>query len=351
MRATFNGVIGCAAAAVAILATATPAGAQAPPAVLGPYDGEIPFACELQNVGTGTDFPDPGADPLCVEFDKTNQNVTDLGLVEFTAQEPSRVAAAATKCFYFQRDHWTGSIVQGAQPEVWHWDGDYFFDRARGVGGVSVRNLRLGGSPASAAPFVPDAYRPFFDDQGGGGVEVLTESDPDPGCASKVDTPEERDRVYGGRGVSPGCLDPGGVIRGRRVGPARLGRTRDRVRSKLGPPSYARQRVDAWCLVGKGELRVAYTRRGRAKAIVTSGRGHSFRAVARGDRLRRALRRLDIAQRLNLREGGRLLIVADPGRRRQVWLGTRHERVRWVLVQRRGRLPAVTFAQLIRRLP
>src|SRR3954452_6710615 len=84
--------------------------------VVGPYDGEIPFNCELQNVGTGTNFPEPHADPFCVEFDKTNQNVTDFGLADFTAQEPARVAAAGDKCFYFQRDHWTGSIVQSQSP-------------------------------------------------------------------------------------------------------------------------------------------------------------------------------------------------------------------------------------------
>jgi hypothetical protein len=339
------------AAAIVLLTTAAQATAQAPPAVVGPYAGEIPFRCELQNVGTGTAYPDPVADPFCVEFDKTNQNLAELGLVEFTAQEPARVAAAATKCFYFQRDHWTGSVVQGGEPELWHWDGDYFFDRARGVGGVSVRNLRVGGSPQSAAPFVPEAYKPYFDENGGGGVEVLTESNPDPTCAAKVDTPAERDRVYGNRGIPPGCIDPGGGIRGRRVGPARIGRTRAQVRRRLGSPSYSRHRVDAWCLVGKGELRVAYSGRGRAKAIVTSGRGHSFRGVARGDRVRRALRRLHVAQRLNLHGGGRLLIVADPGRRRQVWLGTRGQRVRWVLVQDRGRLPASTFGRLIRRMP
>ena len=38
--------------------------------------GTNPFVCTLQQAGTGTDFPDPDADPFCVEFDKTHQNVT-----------------------------------------------------------------------------------------------------------------------------------------------------------------------------------------------------------------------------------------------------------------------------------
>src|SRR4051812_34808942 len=100
-------------ACLASLLAAAPASAQQPVAA---YDGSIPFNCELQNVGTGTNYPHPEADPFCVEFDKTNQNVTDFGIVDFTSQEPARVAAASTKCFYFQRDHWTGSIMQGSAP-------------------------------------------------------------------------------------------------------------------------------------------------------------------------------------------------------------------------------------------
>ena len=168
----------------ALLAAAN-AGAQSPPTVVGPYDGQIPFRCELQNVGTGTDFPDPGADPFCVEFDKTNQNVTDFGLVDFTAQEPARVAAAGSKCFYFQRDHWTGSVVQGQQPELWHWDGDYWFDRARGVGGVSVRNFRLGGTPQSASRSCPRPTSPTSTRTAAAGSRCCSRSNPDPTCAAR----------------------------------------------------------------------------------------------------------------------------------------------------------------------
>ena len=72
--------------------------AQAPgPAPTRPTTGDNPFNCELQQVGTGTDFPDPEADPFCVEFDKTQQNVTDFGLVDFLAKEPARVAAAVAE--------------------------------------------------------------------------------------------------------------------------------------------------------------------------------------------------------------------------------------------------------------
>lgn len=335
--------IGVIAACGALLAAA-PAAAQSPPAVVGPYDGQIPFRCQLQNVGTGTEFPDPGADPFCVEFDKTNQNVTDFGIVDFTAQEPTRVAAASSKCFYFQRDHWTGSIVQGAEPELWNWDGDYWFDRARGVGGASVRNFRLGGTPMSAAPYVPEAYRPYFDDNGGGGVEMLLESNPDPVCAAKVDTPEERDQVYAGRGVEPPCVAPGGALRGRRVGRVGLGMNRKRVRSRVGLPLDSDGGVDRWCLIGKGELRVAYDG-GRAKAILSSGRGHAIAGVSRGDPARRARRRLQV-QRRDRRGGVRVLVVrrAHGGRG---WIGVAGRRVRWVAIASGPRLPNATAGRLV----
>ena len=236
---------GALALALALLAAA-PAAAQFSPQIIGPFDGEIPFNCQLQNVGTGTAFPDPAADPFCVEFDKTNQNVTDLGIVDFALNEPARVAIAVRKCFYFQRDHWTGTIVQGSEPSLYHWDGDYFFDRAKGVGGVSVRNLTIGGVPMDATPFVPAAYRPYFDEDGGGGVRVLLETNPDPLCAALVDTPEEAAQVYANTPAATGCVEPGGepprqARRGGR-GSARRGR---RSAPRSAPASRAPARPTA----------------------------------------------------------------------------------------------------------
>jgi hypothetical protein len=320
------------------MALVVPAAAAAQsPTVVGPYDGEIPFNCELQNVGTGTDFPEPHADPFCVEFDKTNQNVTDFGLADFTAQEPARVAAAGDKCFYFQRDHWTGSVVQGQAPEIWHWDGNYFYDRARGVGGVSVRNFRLGGTPQDATPYVPPGYAPYFDSNGGGGVQVLLESDPDPTCAAKVDTPAKRDLVYGDRGIYRNCIQPAGGLRGRRVGAVRLGIRRDSALTKLGPPRNHVHDSDRWCLIGKGQLRIAYgPGGGPATLIRTSGRGQSAHGVGRGDPLRRAQRLLDL-QRL-FDAGGTRIFDAGTEHGRELLIGVASHRVRWVAIADRGAL-------------
>ncbi len=331
----------CCAVAVACLTAPATVSAQQP---FAPYDGSIPFNCELQYVGTGTDYPHPEADPFCVEFDKTNQNVTDFGIVEFTAQEPARVAAAASKCFYFQRDHWTGSVVQGSAPETWHWDGDYWFDRARGVGGVSVRNFRIGGQPQDASPYVPEAYKPYFAEGGGGGVMVPMDSAPSPDCIDKVDTPEERDQIYANRSFHPDCIDPGGKLRGERVGKVSLGMSRDKARQKLGPPQDHGHGIDQWCLIGKGELRVAYDGK-RANAILTSGRGHSIDGVSRGDRLRRVHRRLDVAHENRTLAHTKVLSVESSGPR-DVWVGVINRRVRWLLIFE-GQLGGGTAQRLI----
>ena len=164
-------------------------------ASVSPYDGSIPFRCKVQNVGTGVEFQDPDADPFCVEFDKTRQNVTDFGIVDFLLNEPARVAAAVPKCFYHQTDHWTGWIVQGQQ-ELWNWEGRYFFDKARGMGGVYIQNFRIGGVPADprALPGFPPEYQAYFGPGGGGAYTDTVVAEPD--CAARVDTPQEVKKVY-----------------------------------------------------------------------------------------------------------------------------------------------------------
>src|SRR4051794_25038257 len=110
----------CAVLALAGVLAAVPAHASGP----APGDETNPFVCTLQQLGGGTDFPQPEADPFCVEHGKTHQNVDKLGVVDFLSKEPARVAAASPKCFYFQRDHWTGFVSESApQTQTYHWDG------------------------------------------------------------------------------------------------------------------------------------------------------------------------------------------------------------------------------------
>ena len=98
-------------AVVAMLIWVRPAAAEQPVGPYAPWDGTNPFNCTIQDVGTGTTFPEPNADPFCVEYDKTHQNGTQLGVVQFLSQEPARFAATGPKRWYFQRDHWVGSVV------------------------------------------------------------------------------------------------------------------------------------------------------------------------------------------------------------------------------------------------
>jgi hypothetical protein len=87
--------------------------------------------------------------------------------------------------------------VQGVPPELWHWDGQYFFDKALGVGGVNVQNFRVGGQPASPSDYgeVPPEFEPYMD-QSGGGTYLLGSVEADPACAARVDTPEEQAQIY-----------------------------------------------------------------------------------------------------------------------------------------------------------
>src|SRR5437763_10799885 len=67
-------------------------------ATLKPWDGTNPFVCTMQYAGEGTSFTNPKADPFCVDYDKTHQDVTELGLVTFLTKEPARMATALNKC-------------------------------------------------------------------------------------------------------------------------------------------------------------------------------------------------------------------------------------------------------------
>jgi hypothetical protein len=340
-----NFVIALAAGGFLLL---TPAGAvaQSSPQPFAPYDGSIPFRCELQDAGTGTEFPDPEADPFCVKYDKTSQNVTDFGLVDFLSKEPARVAAAAPKCFYFQRDEWTGYVVQGSDPELWHWNGNYFFDKARGVGGVSVRGFRVGGQPMSARPFAPPAYQPYFEETGGGGFLTQMETISDPACAAMADTPRERARVYVDESAARGCIEPGGEIRRRRVGRVALGMGRRAVHERLGPPHSTRRRVDHWCVIGGATLKVAFVRervgRSRSRAdrrvamVRTTVRGHTARRVGPATPRRRAERRLGLEFRF--RVGHTRVFEAEQAGDRRLFAGVRGARVRWLALAHPSRL-------------
>jgi hypothetical protein len=240
------------AAGIALLGFAPAAAALAPPTG---WNGENPFDCELQWAGFGPTGPHPEADPYCVEFDKRRQNVTDLGVVDFLSKEPARVAAASPKCFYFQSDHWRGSVVQGEPTtKTYEWDGHYFFDKARGEGGVWVTNFNFNGhtSDPGALPGMPPDYARYFG-PGTGGFITHNQVPADPGCAPKPGQSTPYRPLPAG---AVGCLGAHGGMSATAIGGVALGDRESRVRRLLGAPNLVRRGFLRWCLQPGGSLRV-----------------------------------------------------------------------------------------------
>lgn len=316
------------------------------------WDGTNPFDCTLQYAGTEADVPDPGADPYCVEFDKRHQNVSELGVVQFLSLEPARVAAASPKCFYFQHDHWVGSLQQGnAATETYAWDGSYYFDKARGTGGVYVENFRIGGQSGDPTqlPGFPAEYRPFFG-PGRGGVQRSEAVEADPACIAKAEErpPYRQDRP-GGPSGSAGmdrCRVAGGSVE-RGIGGVRLGMRRAAARAKLGAPTTESARYASWCMTGGGSLVAAFDRsgdRGRAVVVLATAPpcdARGFRTGSKSWKARRGLR------------GERAIakgVLAERRRRDVLVAGLSGGRVAYVASAARG-LSTKRLARFLARAP
>ena len=312
---------------------------------LAGYDGSNPFNCTVQSIGLGTDFPRPDDDPFCVEYDKTHQNVTMLGVVEFLAQEPARVAAAVPKCFYYQHDHWTGSIVQGdARTETYHFDGSYYFDKARGAGGVHVRNFRIAGqtSDPSLIPGFPAEYRPFFG-PGRGGVQLTGAGvQVEPRCVELAG----RNRVYRSPARDAACRVAGGRV-GRGIGGIALGARRTRVRSALGPPTSESSYSVRYCLEAGGTLVAGFrgpSPRSRTLIVKVDSPSFSTRGLGPGTGERRA-RRILRGERVHPRGGSAKLLILRQ-RRRTLVAAVRRGRLSYLAVAR----PRISLRTLVRDL-
>src|SRR5947209_897821 len=218
------------AVAFAVTAAGT-ASASAPPS---PWNGVNPFNCVVQDAKLGANVPHPEADPFCIHFDKTNQNVSQGGIATFLLQEPSRTALAAPKCFYFQEDHWRASVVQDDNSTViYEWIGHYFFDKATGDGGVWVTGFSVNGKTGdpSSIPGFPPGYGQDFG-PGTGGFITHDEYPADPTCAAKA---KANPAIYAAYVQAPRCFGKSGAVRSRSVGPIALGVREDRLRQALGP--------------------------------------------------------------------------------------------------------------------
>jgi hypothetical protein len=294
------------------------------------YDGSIPFDCELQQLGTGTDFPLPDADPFCVEYDKRHQNVTELGVVQFLTQEPARFAAAGPKCWYFQRDHWVGSVVQDdGTTQTYKWDGSYFFDKARGVGGVYIENFSINGQTGDprTLPGFPEDWKPYFG-PGRGGVQTSDTVRADPRCVAQAKAAPPRPGPYR-------CSEQRGKV-GMGIGPLLLGARRSDVEASLGPPARSTNGVARWCTTDGGKLSAGF-RGGRLAFALTTSPGFSALGFAPGDasmKARKRFRKLD-------QRGGVALYVAS-SRNRMLLLGVDRKRVRFIaLASARTRVKAL----------
>lgn len=242
------------------------------------WDGVNPFDCVLQNAGMSAEVPDPGADPFCVEYDKTHQNVTELGVVEFLSKEPARVALTNGKCFYFQHDHWRGSVVQAdGSTETYHWDGSYFYDKATGDGGAYVENFTFNGKTQDPRdlPGFPEAYKPYFG-PGKGGTRTANSVPADPACVEKA----KKDDPHPSTSPPDRCRDYRGRV-DRGIGPLPLGVTRKKAEESLGAPARRARGFLRWCQMDGGKF-MAHFVRGRADFVLTTSRAFEYRGVRVG---------------------------------------------------------------------
>ncbi|HYH57934.1 MAG TPA: hypothetical protein VD790_01765 [Thermoleophilaceae bacterium] len=320
------------AAAAALVSVPAPALAQAP---AEPFDGTIPFDCVLQQVGTGTDFPDPDADPFCVEYDKRHQNVTELGVVEFLSLEPARVAAATSKCFYYQRDHWVGSVIQGnGATQTYAWDGSYYFDKAKAAGGAYIENFTINGRSGdpTALPGFPEQWKPYFG-YGRGGVHAPGSIEADPDCVAKAEEESPYRTEPEPKPGPRGCPQARGGV-GRRIGGLALGETRGKTIERNGEPKYVRRRFLRYCVNGGGKYMAGFpSKRSGAQAqfLLTSNPGFATDGVRRLTPKRQARQRL---------EGERFLFRT---RRTRVWAVPRRSHLLLVML-RKGRVAALASA-------
>ena len=329
------------AVACALAAGVLPAAAAEQPTF---WDGTNPFSCVLQQAGFGPTGPDPEADPYCVEFDKRRQNVAELGAVDFLMHEPARVAAASPKCFYFQSDHWRGSLVQDVDAtKTYEWDGHYFFDKATGDGGVWVSNFNVAGQTQNPGelPGMPPEYAQHFG-PGEGGTRSHNAVETDPRCAEQAE--REGEQLYAGA-PPPRCMTAGGGVSRTRLGPVRLGASEAEVRRTLGPPGRVKRGFLRWCVAGGGRFLVGQRtdrsgelgegRRERTLMLLSTSPAFRYRGAGPGTRVRALRRALPRARRI-LRRGNTDILLARP--RSRLIFAVHRGRVRFIALRDRRAL-------------
>jgi len=329
-----------------------------------PWDGVNPFQCVLQQAGTGATVPHPEADPFCIEYDKTHQNVDQLGMVDFLSKEPARTALAVPKCFYFQSDHWRSSVVQSnGATEIYQWDGHYFFNKATGEGGAWVTNFNINGHTGdpTSLPGFPPQWGPDFG-PGTGGFILTDDVQTDPACVMQAQSHPAATYAAPGANGQPtalgtapsfACTQAIGGVGARNLGPIELGVSEPQVRQALGPPQRIRAGFLHYCEQGAGKYLIGFlpgTRLARtsgAVMVLTTNAGYETggvgRAVAAGVFHRRFPR-----ARFLLRQARTRVFALRAGS--PVIVGLRRGRVRFLAVyDRRAISTRARLARTLRR--
>jgi hypothetical protein len=240
-------------------------------------------------------------------------------------------------------------------PAIYEWDGSYFFDKARGIGGVHVDNFKIGGQTGDPRqlPGFPEEYKPYFG-PGRGGVQSMGQVPLDPSCGNRP--APQQPGAGGGRGGAETsasgipCRVPGGVV-GRSIGGVRLGMTRRNARGSHGAPATESARYMAWCFEGGGRLLAAFTGRrdaARAQLVLTDSPPFDARGVRVGTTSRVATRRLERERRLGKVRGARVVVVRE--RKRQLLAGVARGRVSYVAIAA-PRLSRRGVVKLLRAAP
>ena len=119
--------------------------------------------------------------------------MTDFGLVEFLLLEPAARRGRGAEVLLPPDRPLDRLGRAGRGPELWNWEGRYFFDKARGMGGVYVQDFRIGGVPADprTLPGFPPEYQAYFGPGGGGAYTDTVAAEP---SAPRRSTPPRRSR-------------------------------------------------------------------------------------------------------------------------------------------------------------
>ena len=193
---------------------------------------------------------------------------------------------------------------------------------ALGAGSPAIDRGPAAGCPATDQRGVSRPQGPACD---AGAFEVAVPTAPVP-PVPPADDPEA------------GCLNLTGRLRGKRLGPAKLGRTKAAQRARFrGATLRSRAGLDRYCARGGGSFRIGYTNRrllraapeqlrarikNRVVLALTSSRRYALKGIRAGDAVAKARRRLK--DEVRVRVG------------RNVWYVVRGRAVDWLVTTQRG---------------